>query len=231
MSVLPSSLPSFPTSSPFSSSTRLPISRIRKASANVTHKGCSKDCRFEHLNHPFHIALNICLCDVSPKNGSTEIWLGTPAITKHDDMRGGVDIPFGIAPEVLDERRKVRPPVYPDIERGSLVLRDIRTWHAGMPNYTDQTRIMLAFGYQARWHGADILTTLPESLKDIVADLEKTNDTEFCIKWVPDEEYDNLYEKFQVDFSSALKPEKGSAHAGVLPPYMVGKTDGKTEAY
>jgi len=35
---------------------------------------------------------------------------------------------FGIKEERLEARRKVRPPVYPVIKRGSLVLRDIRTW-------------------------------------------------------------------------------------------------------
>ena len=71
------------------------------------------------------MALNVSLVDMSPENGSTEIWLGTSKIARYDDMREGV---FGILQEKLDERRKVRPPVYPVIKRGSLILRDIRTW-------------------------------------------------------------------------------------------------------
>lgn len=31
------------------------------------------------------------------------------------------------------------------------MLRDLRTWHAGMPNESDEYRIMLAVGYQAQW--------------------------------------------------------------------------------
>lgn len=30
------------------------------------------------------------------------------------------------------------------------MLRDLRTWHAGMPNESDHYRIMLALGYQVR---------------------------------------------------------------------------------
>ena len=168
--------------------------------------------------------MNVCLVDTTPQNGSTEIWLGTPRMTVWSDMHpeGG---PFGIKPERLEERRKVRPPVYPHLKRGSLVLRDIRTWHAGMPNHTDQTRVMLAFGYQARWHGASITTPLPESLKETAKELEKHNGTELCISWIPDGEYDNLYSKFNANFASAIKPERGSIHAGVLPPWMKGSNE------
>jgi len=75
--------------------------------------------------HPFHIALNISLVDVSPENGSTEIWLGTSRIAEFGDIQPGV---LGVKKERLEERRKIRPPVYPVIKKGSLVLRDIRTW-------------------------------------------------------------------------------------------------------
>jgi hypothetical protein len=75
--------------------------------------------------HPFHMALNISLVDVSPENGSTEIWLGTSRIAEYDDIREGI---FGIKKERLEARMKVRPPVYPVIKKGSLVLRDIRLW-------------------------------------------------------------------------------------------------------
>jgi hypothetical protein len=30
------------------------------------------------------------------------------------------------------------------------MLRDLRTWHAGMPNESEEYRIMLALGYQVR---------------------------------------------------------------------------------
>lgn len=32
------------------------------------------------------------------------------------------------------------------------MIRDLRTWHAGMPNESEQDRIMIAIGYQAPWY-------------------------------------------------------------------------------
>lgn len=49
-----------------------------------------------------------------------------------------------IKTELLEERRKVRPPVQPFVPKGSIVLRDLRTWHAGVANGTDTPRMMLA---------------------------------------------------------------------------------------
>lgn len=83
-----------------------------------------------------------------------------------------------------------------------------------MPNHTDQTRIMLAFGYQAAWHGCTLYTPVPESLRKTVGELEAHNGTEFCVRYVPDAEFDNLYSPFDVDFSSGIRPERGSVQAG-----------------
>jgi hypothetical protein len=75
-----------------------------------------------------------------------------------------------IAQDKLDARRKIRGPIYPELKKGSIVLRDLRLWyvtphrsptpswitvltitsrHAGMPNPTQETRIMLAIVYYA----------------------------------------------------------------------------------
>jgi len=56
-----------------------------------------------------------------------------------------------VLPEVVEARRKVRPPVQPVCDKGDIMLRDLRTWHAGMPNESDDYRIMLALGYRAQW--------------------------------------------------------------------------------
>lgn len=104
------------------------------------------DIRFEHPEHPFAVAFNTCLIDVGPENGSTELWLGTQNtnLTCHRE----VGEPF-ISDTSLEERRTVRPPIYPRLKKGSIVLRDLRLWHAGMPNPTNETRIMLAIVYYA----------------------------------------------------------------------------------
>jgi len=53
-----------------------------------------------------------------------------------------------VRPDKVEERRKLRPPVQPVCEPGDIMLRDLRTWHAGMPNESEEYRIMLALGYQ-----------------------------------------------------------------------------------
>jgi hypothetical protein len=64
---------------------------------------------------------------------------------------------------LMEKRREVSPPFQPVVPRGmytssiialqstltvwfvgSIILRDLRLWHAGMPNRTDNPRVMLA---------------------------------------------------------------------------------------
>jgi hypothetical protein len=83
------------------------------------------DIRFEHPEHPFAIAFNTCLVDVGPENGTTELWLGTQNTNLDSHRELGEPM---IADEWLEERRKVRPPCYPRLKKGSIVLRDLRLW-------------------------------------------------------------------------------------------------------
>ena len=75
----------------------------------------------------------------------------------------------------------------------------------------------------SRWHGNDLTTPLPESLRPVVDDLEAHNGTEFCVTYVPDEEFDNLYSGFSAEFSSAIKPERGSVRLGARKGWTVGR--------
>jgi ectoine hydroxylase-related dioxygenase (phytanoyl-CoA dioxygenase family) len=109
------------------------------------------------------VIANIPLCPFNPTTGSTEFWLGSHAHTSGADqipataddkklkqtLRVGEPNCF-VRHEVVEERRKIRPPVQPSCDKGDIMLRDLRTWHAGMPNESDQYRIMLALGYQVR---------------------------------------------------------------------------------
>lgn len=92
-----------------------------------------------------------------------------------------------------------------------------------MPNHIDQTRIMLALGYQAAWHGCTLRNPVPEGLREVIEGLEGVNETEFCVEYVPDGEFDNLYSAFNADFSSAIRPERGSVQAGEVPLWKKGQ--------
>lgn len=107
-----------------------------------------EDADFAHPDHPFALVVNVPLITFTPENGSTEVWLGT-----HTPELAGLHVQDGlhgerasgrIKPDLLEERRKVRGPSQPVIEKGSLVVRDLRLWHAGMPNLTEEVRVMLA---------------------------------------------------------------------------------------
>lgn len=83
------------------------------------------DLRFEHPAHAFAITQNVCLCDCGPENGMTELWLGTQ--NTGAEIRPQLGEPF-IDDAVVEERRKVRPPVYPRVKKGSILVRDLRLW-------------------------------------------------------------------------------------------------------
>ncbi len=112
---------------------------------------------------PFFVIANIPLCPFNPTTGSTEFWLGSHASTSGQQqiiatpelslsnakLRVG-EPTCNVLPEVVEARRKIRPPIQLICEKGDIILRDLRTWHAGMPNESEDYRIMLALGYQVR---------------------------------------------------------------------------------
>ena len=104
------------------------------------------DINKPHPLFPFAMVLNVPLCDIYPENGATEIWVGShrdsciDQHTSHDGEEG-----LTIKPELVEERRKHSPPIYPSMKKGSIMVRDVRLWHAGVPNRTSTPRILLAY--------------------------------------------------------------------------------------
>ncbi|WWD01249.1 hypothetical protein V866_008191 [Kwoniella sp. B9012] len=171
----------------------------------TTRQKVHKDVKGRHLSHPYAIAMNICLIDVTPENGSTECWLGTnnsSPWTDHQTYTLGF-----VQDEKLEERRKIRPPVYPSVKKGSLILRDLRTWHAGMPNHTSETRVMLAFVYFAQWYRNQMKQKFPISLKPLIEKYEKESNTRIVVDYVDDEQVkDYLNTQFETLFISPHHP-------------------------
>lgn len=106
------------------------------------------DADFAHPTHPFALVVNVPLIRFTPENGSTEIWLGT-----HTGELSGLQVQDGahgerasgrIKEHLLENRKETSGPIQPVIEKGSIVIRDLRLWHAGMPNWTGEVRVMLA---------------------------------------------------------------------------------------
>jgi ectoine hydroxylase-related dioxygenase (phytanoyl-CoA dioxygenase family) len=133
------------------------------------------DADFAHPDHPFALVVNIPLVTTTPENGSTEIWLGTHNGFGLDAQEGthGERASGRIREELLRERRKISPPLQPVIKKGSIIVRDLRLWHAGMPNTTQQTRVMLAMIHFAPWFRNRMRLELGEDVKPILEGLEK----------------------------------------------------------
>lgn len=127
---------------------------------------------------------NVPLCSFNATTGSTEFWLGSHASTTGKDqviataettlanatLRVGDPVTY-VLPEVIEKRRHIRPPIQPVCEKGDIMLRDVRTWHAGMPNESEDYRIMLALGYQVgHFQYCDrscLLNCLPDLVRSI----------------------------------------------------------------
>jgi ectoine hydroxylase-related dioxygenase (phytanoyl-CoA dioxygenase family) len=93
------------------------------------------------------LVVNIPLCDFTLENGSTEVWPGTHRFvdTTPKDER------------TLEERARDLPSVRTNFKVGSLVLRDMRMWHRGMPNRADYPRTMIALVYERGFKRTDTL--------------------------------------------------------------------------
>ncbi|KIV78624.1 hypothetical protein PV11_06257 [Exophiala sideris] len=129
------------------------------------------DCEFAHPAYfPFAYVINISLVDVTPQNGGTEVWIGSHHVSVQEAHNPTTDTEhiLTIKQDLVEQRRKHSPPVQASTKRGSLVIRDLRLWHAGMPNLTDEPRVMLAFVASPAWWQGRSQILLPRDVKDLV---------------------------------------------------------------
>jgi ectoine hydroxylase-related dioxygenase (phytanoyl-CoA dioxygenase family) len=162
------------------------------------------DMHTAHPLFPFAYAINIPLCDVSAENGSTEIWPGShrDSNTDQHDNEGSGEGHLTIKQSLIEERRKHRPPVQPSSRKGSLIIRDIRLWHAGMPNRTPSPRIMLAFVVQPKWFQAPSKVQIPEKARSVVEAWQLEIGLEYAVQWVEGDVDHRKVTSDDVDFSS-----------------------------
>ncbi len=98
---------------------------------------------------PYALVVNVLPVEVSPQNGSTEIWPGTHQDTSVYIQQGDIKV----AAAELEARRKIRPGFQYSALAGSVVIRDMRLWHAGMPNPSALPRPMIAMIHYVSWWG------------------------------------------------------------------------------
>ncbi|OOQ87481.1 phytanoyl-CoA dioxygenase family protein [Penicillium brasilianum] len=180
-----------------------PNPQLRFYSANTAFKASGRqpphiDVDFAMPRIPFGYCININLVSTSPENGATEVWLGSHIDTDDSvfDRKAG---DLQIKAELLEQRRKINPPVQPSLPKGSLIIRDLRLWHAGMPNKTDEPRVMLVSIQFPSWYRSDQRLILPRVLEGKI-DFGRTVP---FVEWVG-EDYDYLQGAHDHDLT--LKP-------------------------
>ncbi|KAJ5102224.1 hypothetical protein NUU61_004446 [Penicillium alfredii] len=180
-----------------------PHPTMRFYSANTAFEATGRqpvhiDIDFNMPRMPFAYCVNINLVDTSPANGATEVWLGSHVDTDQSVLDRSMPHKQ-VKESLLQSRRLVSPGIQPGLPKGSFIIRDFRLWHAGMPNRTDDPRVMLVSIQFANWYRSDQKLLLPKSLEG------KVNWGRLvpCVEWVEDG-YDYLKGAHDHDFS--LKP-------------------------
>ncbi|KAF6833048.1 phytanoyl- dioxygenase [Colletotrichum musicola] len=145
------------------------------------------DADFAFPAHPFALVVNVPLVDMIPENGSTELWLGTHgADVSAQEGAHGERASGRIREDLLEERRAVRGPSQPVVKKGSVVVRDLRLWHAGMPNLRGEVRVMLAMIHFAGWYRNPMRLQFAEDVRPLLAGLE--SQLEMPVDWMSREE-------------------------------------------
>ncbi len=124
---------------------------------------------------PFGLVVNVPVVDMSAENGSTEVWPGTHLDTTVYIQKGDIKLPQ----EAVEARRAVRPPLQPAVRAGSVVIRDLRLWHAGMPNLTAQARPMIAMIHWVGWWNSGENVSFPRTEEVFFTHPVLRTDTEF----------------------------------------------------
>ena len=129
------------------------------------------------------IVVNIPVVDMHPGNGSIQLWP-----TTHRDTTYGGDTDGIIQPVDLERFRTSNPPFQPTVKAGTILMRDMRLWHAGMPNHTSEPRPMIAM---MLWN-ADAKTfggiEVPERSVEFFQN--KRIETELVV--IPDDSFDHI---------------------------------------
>jgi ectoine hydroxylase-related dioxygenase (phytanoyl-CoA dioxygenase family) len=100
---------------------------------------------------PYQLAVNFPLVDVTVENGAMEWSPGSHMLSKADGL---ARIESGESPlEPLP------------MQRGDVLIRDVRHIHRGTPNYTDTPRPMVVIGYSRRWlHRPEVEIRVPRDV-------------------------------------------------------------------
>lgn len=86
---------------------------------------------------PYQLAVNFPLVDVTPDNGPMEMAAGTHMLSKAEGLAKVASGEIPLEPVLMN--------------RGDVMIRDVRHIHRGTPNPSDVPRPMVVIGYSRRW--------------------------------------------------------------------------------
>ena len=85
------------------------------------------------------LVVNICLVETTEENGAVELWPGSHLNTKP------------LSEENVAAQRQISPPIRGTAKKGSVLIRDMRVWHRGVPNHSKEIRHMIAMVHNKSW--------------------------------------------------------------------------------
>ncbi|MCU1472049.1 phytanoyl-CoA dioxygenase family protein [Amnibacterium sp.] len=157
----------------FASDTALSGSQYQQAHSDVAPLFPEDDISLP----PFCYVVNIPLVDFRPDNGPTEIWpygthlVGDPRVVPIPDFTRIQELRESALGRFTEEEMTPQQVITP---AGSVVIRDIRMWHRGTPNRSQDPRPMMAMVYNRPWynHGVveiagDQFEILPSEVKQV----------------------------------------------------------------
>lgn len=109
---------------------------------------------------PAGLVVNIALTNFTLENGCTEVWPGTHLVTERTEQDTAD----------LEARCALLPSVRTVMPAGSLIVRDLRMVHRGMPNNTSEIRTMLAVVYARDWIRMSASMKIPRSFHDALSE-------------------------------------------------------------
>ena len=97
--------------------------------------------KFGSPGPPIQIIINIYLEDTNEKNGSFDIVPGSHLFTD-----------FEMGEEGDINKKYIKQSIMCNFPKGSVIIRDKRTWHRGTKNSSGKVRYMVGTGYSLNWY-------------------------------------------------------------------------------
>lgn len=114
----------------------------------------------------YSLVLNIPLVDVNEGNGPLEVWPGGTHLDPDSTKMTAIDGNMVRAARTMYSEKVLMP-------AGSMVIRDIRMWHRGTPNRTDNNRTNIALIYNMEWYGGGGDIQIPQASYDCLSERGK----------------------------------------------------------